>query len=157
MRDLSTELGWREDAHKVVARIPARTKLRAVRSLLGQRGRLASDLENRAGSLQEAEVERDDFEQTIEAFGTAPDVSGLRAVIKTIREHGDVTGRLRRGGTGSQTYAGSAGPTSCFHEPDSPKCKSRRRNAGATGDYGARASGQPSGLGTTHPRHGPAT
>ena len=96
LRDLSTELGWREDARKVVARIPARTKLRAVRSLLGQRGRLASDVENRAGSLQEAEVERDDFQQTIEAFGTAPDISGLRAVIKTIREHGDVTGRLRR-------------------------------------------------------------
>lgn len=96
LRGLSTELGWRDDIDKVVARIPPRTKLRTLRSLIGQRGRLASDVENRTDSLREAQVECDDFEQTIEAIGTPVDVSGLRVAIKMVRESGDVTGRVRR-------------------------------------------------------------
>ena len=96
LRNLSAELGWREEVEKSVSRIPPRTKLGALRSLLGRRGRLASDVENRTEILQEARLECDDFQQTIEAIGTTPDVSGLRAVIKTIRESGDIAGSVRR-------------------------------------------------------------
>ena len=96
LRELGAELGWKGEVGKLVARIPARTKLGVLRSLLAQRGKLAADVENRTETLQEAQHECDDFQKTIEAIGKTPDVSRLRAVIKAIRESGDVTARVRR-------------------------------------------------------------
>ena len=96
LRELSAELGWSGAVGKLVARIPARTELSVLRSLLGQRGKLAADVDNRTETLQEAQVECDDYRQTIQAIGKTPDISRLRAVIKAIRESGDVTARMRR-------------------------------------------------------------
>ena len=96
LRDLAVELGWKDDVGKLITRIPPRTKLGALRSLLSQRGKLAADVENRTERLEEAEVVFDDFRQTLEALGTTPDVSRLRAVTRSIRERGDLTARVSR-------------------------------------------------------------
>lgn len=97
LRDLASELGWREDVGKSDERIPKRNKLGELRSLLTRRGKLVSDVENRTDALQEAQAESDEIQQTIDMFGETPDVSRLRAVIRAVRESGDVTGRVRQG------------------------------------------------------------
>ena len=66
-----------------------------MRSLLGQRGELASDVANRTEALEEAERERAELQERLDGMGEATDVSKLAAVIKTVRESGDVAGRLR--------------------------------------------------------------
>ena len=96
LRDLAAELGWKEEVGRLISRIPARTKLGVLRSLLGQRGKLASDRENRDENVQEAQAEREEIRQTIEVMGETLDVSRLRSVIRAIRESGDITGRVRR-------------------------------------------------------------
>ena len=96
LRALATELGWQEkEIGELIARVPARAKLAAVRPLLGQRGELASDVKNKAAALEEAEAKRAELQKHLDAMGETTDVSRLEAVIKTVRESGDVTGRVR--------------------------------------------------------------
>ena len=96
LHTLATELGLQEkEVGELIARIPARTKLGAVRSLLGQRGELASNVENRTVTLEEAEAEHTELQGCLDAIGETSDVSRLEAVIKTVRESGDVIGRVR--------------------------------------------------------------
>ena len=93
---LATELGWQEkEASELIAQIPARTSLGAVRALLGRRGKLTSDVENKTVTLEEAEAEQVDLQERLEAMGVTVDVSRLEAIIRTVRESGDITGRLR--------------------------------------------------------------
>ena len=96
LRDLATEWGWKGEVDKLISRIPRRTKLSVLRALLSQRGKLASDRENRDENVQEAQAELEEIRQTVEVMGETTDVSRLRTVIKAIRESGDVTGRVRR-------------------------------------------------------------
>ena len=96
LHTLATELGLQEkEVDELIARIPARTKVGAVRSLLGQRGELASDVENRTVTLEEAEAKHTELQGRLDAIGETSDVSRLEAVIKTVRESGDITGRVR--------------------------------------------------------------
>ena len=96
LHTLATELGLQEkEVGELIARIPARTKLGAVRSLLGQRGELASNVENRTVTLEEATAEHTELQGCLDAIGETSDVSRLETVIKTVRESGDVTGRVR--------------------------------------------------------------
>ena len=99
LHGLATELGWQEEeVGELIAQIPARAKLGAVRSLLGQRGKLTSDVGNRSVTLEEAESKRAEFQERLDAMGETADVSRLEAVIKTVRESGDVTGRVHSAG-----------------------------------------------------------
>ena len=96
LRALATELGWQEkEASELIAQIPARTSLGAVRALLGRRGKLTSDVENKTVTLEEADAEQVDLQERLEAMGVTVDVSRLEAIIRTVRESGDITGRLR--------------------------------------------------------------
>ena len=96
LRALAVELGWREGgSEEVIARIPARAELAAVRSLLGRRGALALDVENRAAALEEAEADTAKLRRQVEALGEVTDVSGLATVITAVRERGDLDGRMR--------------------------------------------------------------
>ena len=93
---LALELGWRDGGgEEVIARIPARAELAALRSLLGRRGALALDVENRAMALEEAEAGTAKLRRRVEALGEVTDVSGLVAVITAVRERGDLDGRMR--------------------------------------------------------------
>ena len=96
LRALASELGWQaKEAGELIAQIPARTSLGVVRALLGRRGKLTSDVENKTETLEEAAAEQAELQRRFDAMGEMVDVSRLEAVIRAVRESGDVTGRLR--------------------------------------------------------------
>ena len=96
LRILATELGWQaKEAGELIAQIPARTSLGVVRALLGRRGKLTSDVENKTVTLEEAAAEHAELQERLDAMEEMVDVSRLEAVIRAVRESGDVTGRLR--------------------------------------------------------------
>ena len=92
---LATEIGWTpDDTASIVARIPTRTGLASVRSVLNQRGELDSAVANAEETLREAE---DKAAELVEKLADAPvttDVSALGAVIKACREAGDTAARI---------------------------------------------------------------
>ena len=96
LRALAAELDWQgEEVGALTARIPARAKLRTVRSLLDRRGGLVSNLGNKTVTLEEAEAERAKLQERLDAMGETTDAAGLEAIIKAVRERGDVTSRVR--------------------------------------------------------------
>ena len=95
LRDLAAELGWRTDeAGTLIDRIPERPRVATVRSLLGRRGELSSEVSKSTESLEEARAERARLQDRLDASGDAADVARLDAVIRTVREGGDLAGRL---------------------------------------------------------------
>ena len=95
LRELAAELGWRTDeAGALIDRIPARPRVVTVRSLLGRRGELSSEVSKSAEGLEEARAERARLQERLDASGDVADTSRLDAVIRTVREGGDLTGRL---------------------------------------------------------------
>ena len=94
LRALATELNWQEqEIDEIIERIPVQIKHRVIRSLLSQRGELASDVENKTEILQEAEDKHSELQEILNSIGDVTDVSKLEAIIKTIRENSDVTMR----------------------------------------------------------------
>ncbi len=97
LRLLAVELDWSEETIRVLAaRIPAPSKVRVMHSVLTRRGELSADVTNKTGDLEEAESERGKLQESLDGSGAAMDHSRLRAVVRTVRERGDVAGRLRR-------------------------------------------------------------
>ena len=95
LRDLAAELEWRTDeAGALIDRIPERPRVATVRSLLGRRGELSSEVSKSAGDLEEAKAERARLQDRLDASEDAADVARLDAVIRTVRESGDLAGRL---------------------------------------------------------------
>lgn len=95
LRALAKELGWLEDdVDTLISRIPARAKVGVVRSLLEQRGELAAIVTKSTQALQEAQADLIKLRDRLGGMGEAIDVSRLAAVIKTVRESGDITGRV---------------------------------------------------------------
>ena len=124
LRALAPELGWQEkEVVELIARVPSRAKLGAVRSLLGQRGELASDVKNKAMALEEAEAERDELQEHLDAMGETTDVSRLAAVVKTVRENGDVTGRVRSSAQHAKDAQERVGRRFSFLHPSVPSEK----------------------------------
>ena len=96
LRDLAAELGWQEkEVGELMAQVPVRAKLGAVRSLLGQRGELALAVENRSLMLEEVEAEHAALQDRLDATEETTDVSRLVSVVKMVRARGDVSGRVR--------------------------------------------------------------
>ena len=95
LRDLAAELEWRTDeAGALIDRIPERPRVATVRSLLGRRGELSSEVSKSTEGLEEARAERARLQDRLDASGDAADVARLDAVIRTVREGGDLAGRL---------------------------------------------------------------
>ena len=96
LRAHAAELGWQEDAvEDLIARIPARVALNHVRSLLDRRGALVLGVDNGAAALEEAESGVARIQHQVDAFGEITDVSRLGAIIKTLRQSGDLSARMR--------------------------------------------------------------
>ena len=96
LQTLAAELDWQEEeVGALIALIPARAKLRAVRSLLDGRGELNSNLGNKTIALEEAEAERAKLQERLDAMEETTDFAELEAVIKAVRKSGDITGRVR--------------------------------------------------------------
>ena len=95
LRDLAAELEWRTDETGALTdRIPERPRVATVRSLLGRRGELSSEVSKSAEGLEEARAERARLQDRLDATGDAADVARLDAVIRAVREGGDLAGRL---------------------------------------------------------------
>lgn len=95
LSSLATEIGWTSrDTAAIVARIPTRTALASLRSVLNQRGELDSAVAGAEEALREAEDKTAGLVQTLADTPAVPDVSTLGAVIKACREGGDIAARI---------------------------------------------------------------
>jgi uncharacterized protein YhaN len=96
LRRLAGELEWEKgDIERLVARLPARSKVGGVRTLLSRRGGLFSSLETAEAALMETETRIAEIAKQIGEMGAAVDVSTLAAVIRATRECGDITSRIK--------------------------------------------------------------
>ena len=94
--NLARELGRRDgDIEKLIARLPGRAKVRGARSLFNERGGLDSEVKNKTASLQQAQAERAALHKRFEAREDLIDVAALEAVVKAVRQSGDIGERVR--------------------------------------------------------------
>jgi uncharacterized protein YhaN len=94
LRRLAAELEWTGDIDQLIARIPARAKIAAFRTLLNRRGEQVAALENAKTAVNEAEDKQAELATQIEALGTPADMSRLAAAIKAARGMGDIVGQI---------------------------------------------------------------
>ncbi|PLX39560.1 MAG: DNA double-strand break repair Rad50 ATPase [Hyphomicrobiales bacterium] len=96
LRADARELAWTETDIDVLAkRIPSRTEAGVVRQLLNQKGEREADVTNQTHLLQEAQEAHDDLKERLDKSGDPADVSSLAIAIRTVREQGDIHGRVR--------------------------------------------------------------
>ncbi len=96
LRRLAAEIGWNfEEADELIGRIPSRSSVDSVRSLVARHGELKVKLSGAQGALEESQSTLQDKKERLEEIGEAKDVSELAAVLKVVRDVGDVTGRIR--------------------------------------------------------------
>jgi uncharacterized protein YhaN len=96
LRANASELGWTETASAaLIERIPLRTKVAVVRSLLNQRGEIKARVTNHTRLLQESLEGHDTLKHQLKVMDDPADVSRLAIVIRTIRGQGDLTGGIR--------------------------------------------------------------
>ena len=93
---LAAEIGWVfEEPIELIERIPSSSEIELVRSLLGRHGELAVELRSVRKALDESQATLQDKTERLGEIGEATDVSGLAAVLKAVRDIGDVSGRIR--------------------------------------------------------------
>ena len=93
---LAAEIGWGfEEAIELIERIPSRSDVELVRSLLVRHGELAVELRSARKAVKESKVALRDKIERLEEIGEPTDVSGLAAVLSAVRDIGDVAGRIR--------------------------------------------------------------
>lgn len=96
LRTDANELGWKEaDAATLTERIPPRTKIGVVRELLSQKRERETEVTSQTLLLEESREAHDDLKQRLEETGNPADVSSLALAIRTVREQGDLMGRVR--------------------------------------------------------------
>lgn len=94
LKAMAADLGWPErEIDKLTARIPPKGRVSTGRILLTRRGELAQNLAGSEKALAEAKAAAANLRQRLEAAGEPVDTSGLEAVVKTVREAGDIEGR----------------------------------------------------------------
>ncbi len=94
---LAKELDWHEKngVDKLIERIPKQVKIKELRSLLVRRREIYSGIERHSEDLKESQTDLDKIRKSLDGMGEEKDVSGLSAVIRAVREMGDITTRLR--------------------------------------------------------------
>ena len=96
MLGLARELGWRDgNAEELIARLPGRVAVRGARSLFNERGGLDSDVKNKAASLRQALAEQTELQKRFEVMEDLIDIAGLEAVVRALRQSGDIGERIR--------------------------------------------------------------
>ncbi len=89
------ELEWKDqESSSLIDKIPTQTRVTAVTTLLRQKERLEADLASQTRSLQKDLQECSDLKKRVEEITGPPDVTRLGIIIRTVREKGDLTGRL---------------------------------------------------------------
>jgi uncharacterized protein YhaN len=100
LQRLAEELEWNADEiEAMVKRIPPRSKVTVLRTLLSTRGERASDVTNAKAAVDELEGQIADLKQELDGTGAPVDVSKLTAVLKATRESGDIASRIQTGET----------------------------------------------------------
>ena len=96
LAQLAAEIGWGfEEGIELIERIPSRSDVELVRSLLVRHGELAVELRSARKALKESQVTLQDKIDRLEQIGEPTDVSVLAAVLNAVRDIGDVAGRIR--------------------------------------------------------------
>lgn len=96
LQGAAAELGWRdEDSAALIERIPPRPKVSVVRSLLNKKGELEGDVSGKERLLDEAKEEHAGLKDELAEAGEPVDTSRLAIALKSIREQGDIAGRVR--------------------------------------------------------------
>jgi uncharacterized protein YhaN len=89
--DLADDLGWGNgDSTAIIARIPQRGKVTAVRTLLAQRGELVTATNSAQTALEETQEQVRELRDDLGRMEAALDVSTLAAVIRATRDVADV-------------------------------------------------------------------
>ena len=92
---LASEIGWTPaEPAAIVARIPTRTALTSIRSVLNQRGELDMAVAGAEEALREAEDKIAALAQSHADAPVPPDTAMLGAVIKSCRDAGDIATRI---------------------------------------------------------------
>lgn len=95
LRRLAEELEWdASDIDRLVAAIPARAKVAAIRALLNRRSGLLSAVDSRTAALEEAETELAEIRQKLDLVGAPVDLSKLAATVSATRATGDIAARI---------------------------------------------------------------
>lgn len=95
LHDYANELGWKDlDTDKLIKRIPPRSKVNIVHSLLNKRGGLETEIRNHAGRLQELQEAYEILKEQLGKITKPVKVSKLVIAIEAVREQGDITGRV---------------------------------------------------------------
>jgi hypothetical protein len=90
LANLASGLGWSSgDFPDVIARMPQRGEVSAMRTLLTQRGEFAAATKNAQTALDEAEEQVRELHGDLDAAEVALDVSALSAVIKAMHAIAD--------------------------------------------------------------------
>lgn len=96
LRVLAREIGWANDGlEAVIAAIPPRARIGAVRDLLGERGEHDSKVAASREALRLVDDRQRRLREHLETIGEVRDPGRLLAVIRSVRSLGDVSGRLR--------------------------------------------------------------
>ncbi|EMD81921.1 ATP-binding protein [Pacificimonas flava] len=96
LRADAKELGWTEtESAALIDRIPSRTGVGVVRSLLAKRGEIDAGLISHAQLLREAQEAADEAKGRLDEAADPADTSKLALVLKTVREQGDLAGGAR--------------------------------------------------------------
>jgi len=94
--ELAEDLGWEtDDSTALIARIPQRAKVIAVRTLLTQRGELAAASNNARTTLKEIQEQVRELQEDLIRMEAAADVSTLIAVIRASRDVADIDSRIK--------------------------------------------------------------
>ena len=91
---LAAELEWSGDVDQVVARIPAKAKVAALRGLLNRRGAQSGAVENAKAAVAEAQDKIAEIDNDIGALGALMDVSKLAMALKAVSSVGDLAGQI---------------------------------------------------------------
>lgn len=103
LQRLAEELEWKaDDIETLVKRIPLRSKVTVLRTLLSSRGERASDTSNAKVAIDELRGQIADLEQELDRMGVPVDVSMLAAVVKATRESGDIASQIKAAETESR-------------------------------------------------------
>ncbi|MBC8790516.1 MAG: DNA double-strand break repair Rad50 ATPase [Tagaea sp. CACIAM 22H2] len=96
LKDDAAELDWRDgDTNALIGRIPSRPKVSVVRSLLIQKGELEGDVSGKERQLEEAKEDHAGLKDELAKAGDPGDASRMTVVLKSVREQGDIAGRVR--------------------------------------------------------------
>lgn len=96
LADLAAEIGWESiELSMLIERVPQRNKLEQIRSLLTQDRELETLIQSAYTTCEDARVNLEENENLLGRIGQVLDVSGLKAVLKTIQSSDDVTTRIR--------------------------------------------------------------